>query len=552
MSMRFLLPIAAVLAVLSSAAHADCTALTNGVIPVPTPYLDDTITKSRALAAASTGFAASEGSLAYDTVADLLKVCDGTVWQSLSGGSVSADSLDFTEFKDAMTLDASTDIAASGTNVLSISNTGTGNSFLVNDAASDTTPFVIDAAGNVGIGTTAPSYLLDINGNARVSGIIIAGSDVWVSPSQQLYLNTGTGLSMNGGGGNLSFNFSWSPKVIFTSAGNIGIGTTAPTNLLSLGGDAARTIWMERSATAAATGNSLTLQAGGTKSGNTDQNGGDLVLSSGTATGTGSSNITFKTASAGTTGTTDRAPTTAMTILGNGNVGIGTSNPAKMLDVKIASHGDGIRIQSAGTYVPMFRIGSENASGRNWGITVDDANFGGMDFRVSNAAQGDPFSAGAIKMSLLSSGNVGIGTTSPGSTLDVKGTLRLSGATSGYVGLAPATAAGSTTYTLPSTDGTNGQFLKTNGSGTLSWGTGSAAATTGTLCGMRSVWCNNTTPVYDSYGDSVQCNGATLTVTCTASAITAFACPSGYTGKKSNFKDSDVALSYYQIVCVAN
>ncbi len=72
-------------------------------------------------------------------------------------------------------------------------------------------------------------------------------------------------------------------------------------------------------------------------------------------------------------------------------------------------------------------------------------------------------------LALTSGGNVGINTTSPGSSLDVKGTLRLSGATSGYVGLAPAAAAGSTTYTLPSADGTNGQVLKTNGSGALSW-----------------------------------------------------------------------------------
>lgn len=65
--------------------------------------------------------------------------------------------------------------------------------------------------------------------------------------------------------------------------------------------------------------------------------------------------------------------------------------------------------------------------------------------------------------------NVGIGTSSPGSTLDVKGTLRLSGASSGWVGLTPASAAGNTTYTLPSADGTPGQFLTTNGSAVLSW-----------------------------------------------------------------------------------
>lgn len=65
-------------------------------------------------------------------------------------------------------------------------------------------------------------------------------------------------------------------------------------------------------------------------------------------------------------------------------------------------------------------------------------------------------------------GNVGIKTTA-GSELDVKGTLRLSGATSGYVGFAPAAAAGSTTYTLPSADGSAGQVLKTDGAAGLSW-----------------------------------------------------------------------------------
>jgi hypothetical protein len=86
-------------------------------------------------------------------------------------------------------------------------------------------------------------------------------------------------------------------------------------------------------------------------------------------------------------------------------------------------------------------------------------------------------------------GNVGIGTTSPGSALDVKGTLRLSGSSSGYVGLAPAAAAGSTTYTLPSADGSANQVLQTNGSGVLSWATsGSGTVTsvsgTGTVSGI--------------------------------------------------------------------
>ena len=63
---------------------------------------------------------------------------------------------------------------------------------------------------------------------------------------------------------------------------------------------------------------------------------------------------------------------------------------------------------------------------------------------------------------------VGILTTAPGAELDVKGNIRLSGSTSGYVGLAPQPAAGSTTYRLPSADGAANTYLQTAGNGLLS------------------------------------------------------------------------------------
>jgi len=62
------------------------------------------------------------------------------------------------------------------------------------------------------------------------------------------------------------------------------------------------------------------------------------------------------------------------------------------------------------------------------------------------------------------------------------------GSTSGYVGLQAAAVAGSTTYTLPSADGTNGQFLSTNGSGTLAWSTGGSSNIT-----AQGLWENNAT-----------------------------------------------------------
>ena len=55
--------------------------------------------------------------------------------------------------------------------------------------------------------------------------------------------------------------------------------------------------------------------------------------------------------------------------------------------------------------------------------------------------------------------------------------LSITGSSSGYVRFQGAAAAGSTTYTLPSSDGTTGQVLSTNGSGTLSWSSAGGSVT---------------------------------------------------------------------------
>jgi hypothetical protein len=99
---------------------------------------------------------------------------------------------------------------------------------------------------------------------------------------------------------------------------------------------------------------------------------------------------------------------------------------------------------------------------------------------VPRVASGDTWldvqrGVGAVILSAAS------GTTNGDITLTPRGTgvvrtsgtgIRLYGSSSGYVGLTGAAAAGSTTYTLPAADGTTGQMLSTNGSGTLSWATG--------------------------------------------------------------------------------
>lgn len=48
-------------------------------------------------------------------------------------------------------------------------------------------------------------------------------------------------------------------------------------------------------------------------------------------------------------------------------------------------------------------------------------------------------------------------------------TLKLNGSSSGYTAINAPAAAGSNTLVLPTNNGSNGQFLQTNGSGVMSW-----------------------------------------------------------------------------------
>ena len=99
------------------------------------------------------------------------------------------------------------------------------------------------------------------------------------------------------------------------------------------------------------------------------------------------------------------------------NVGIGTTSPGAKLDIK----GD---TSNWGTMAKIFLTDSNtNTASRNWSIGNGGSAFGNLSFYVSTAKDGVPEGATATHiMSLQSSGNVGIGTTSPSYTLTVAGT----------------------------------------------------------------------------------------------------------------------------------
>ena len=107
-------------------------------------------------------------------------------------------------------------------------------------------------------------------------------------------------------------------------------------------------------------------------------------------------------------------------------------------------------------------------------------------FRLNNGGTSFP-------MTVLGNGNIGFGTSTPSNTVDIAGTLRLSGTTSGYLSIrAPAAVTTSTAFTLPGGDGTNGQVLTTNGSGALSWTTaGSGSVFSGLTAATATNSINN-------------------------------------------------------------
>jgi hypothetical protein len=156
--------------------------------------------------------------------------------------------------------------------------------------------------------------------------------------------------------------------------------------------------------------------------------GGDLQLAGGIATGNAvGGGILFKTSDAGSSGSSAQSLTTKMTILASGNVGIGTTNPGYRLQVTADNNGAGL-----GLYVN--RTGAPNSTP---GVLIEDSNtssvaaigfrlngVGGTNYIAGNEggtfkiSPGSSFSSTAF-LAVNSSGNVGIGTSSPGASLHV-------------------------------------------------------------------------------------------------------------------------------------
>lgn len=256
----------------------------------------------------------------------------------------------------------------------------------------------IDSAGNFGIGTTSPTYRLDVSGgSARISndgGLRIAGT------TSADFTTNASGLTIDAftSGAALIIKTQSAERMRFDNAGAILIGQSSKTSserlLVSYSSDGAapRTLQLHNPNTTAGTGSVISF-SGLTNSGAQS----DLAQLIGLAeNATGSGALAVRVAAAGTTFEAAR-------ITSAGNLGVGTSSPGYRLDV---DHGGGVaRFRNGSTGYGSIALGASATATQNFQIASD----GSGNLIIY---RGDPGS-GLERLRVDSNGFVGIGTSSP-------------------------------------------------------------------------------------------------------------------------------------------
>jgi hypothetical protein len=276
------------------------------------------------------------------------------------------------------------------------------------DNAADADPFDagdevmrIDSSGNVGIGTSSPSSALSV---ARSSGEAVISISNSGTASSWLTLSpgsSGVGYIHNTGNTSTVFTTNGAEAMRIDSSGNVGIGTSSPQSSLQVSG----------AMPVSPTGNGIHM---GITSSNTcmqfNAGSGNVSLIDFSTSGTDSlGRLLYDNTSNYLSIGTNSAE--RMRIDSSGNVGIGTTTTTRAV----------LNIDTDGSNTAKgygLALTNTAGGGATWALQCGDYAVNNGTFTIRQTGI-----SGTTRFAIDTSGNVGIGTTSPANTLDVTGTI---------------------------------------------------------------------------------------------------------------------------------